>query len=114
MSAAPVIGASAAVSGLMGAAARFVFSPGGLAFTGPDQRPRAPLAPLFRVLANPLVLTFIGVWLLMNLAFGLGAVQVGLSDAPVAWIAHVGGFAFGLLALPAFDTAPPAGAPVRA
>ena len=107
LSAAPVIGASAAVSGLMGAAARFAFSRGGLAVVGPNQLPSVPLAPLFSVLADPRVLTFIVVWLLTNLVFGLAAVDIGLSDAPVAWIAHIGGFVFGLLALPFFDRTPP-------
>jgi membrane associated rhomboid family serine protease len=110
MSAAPVIGASAAVSGLMGAAARFVFSRGGLAFAGPNQ---LPLAPLFSSLADPRVLTFIAVWLLTNLVFGVAAVDIGLSDAPVAWIAHIGGFVFGLLALPLFDRTPLAESPLR-
>jgi membrane associated rhomboid family serine protease len=110
MSAAPVIGASAAVSGLMGGAARFVFSRGGLAMTAQDQ---TPLAPLFSVLADPRVLTFIVVWLLTNLVFGLAAVDIGLSDAPVAWIAHIGGFVFGLLALPLFERAPWAAGTLR-
>jgi membrane associated rhomboid family serine protease len=87
----------------MGGAARFAFSRGGLMLAGPNRLPVAPLAPLFSALSDRRVLTFIAVWLLTNLFFGLFAVQSGLSDAPVAWIAHIGGFAFGLLALPLFD-----------
>jgi len=38
-----------------------------------------------------------------NFLFGAGAQSFGLSEAPVAWIAHVGGFAAGLFLFPLFD-----------
>ena len=38
-----------------------------------------------------------------NFMFGAGAHTLGASDAPVAWVAHVGGFVAGLLAFPLFD-----------
>ncbi len=41
-----------------------------------------------------------------NLVFGAGAQTLGASDAPVAWIAHVGGFIAGLVAFPLFDRRP--------
>jgi membrane associated rhomboid family serine protease len=40
-----------------------------------------------------------------NFVFGAGAQALGASDAPVAWVAHVGGFVAGLLAFPLFDRA---------
>jgi membrane associated rhomboid family serine protease len=46
---------------------------------------------------------FLGVWLVGNFVFGAGAQIFGLSEAPVAWVAHVGGFAVGLFAFPFFD-----------
>ena len=59
---APVIGASAGISGAMAAAARFVFEPGGpldaLASRSGDRRPGAA-APLRGALRNPRVLTFL-------------------------------------------------------
>jgi membrane associated rhomboid family serine protease len=38
-----------------------------------------------------------------NFIFGAGAQTLGFSDAPVAWIAHLGGFFAGLVLFPLFD-----------
>jgi membrane associated rhomboid family serine protease len=46
---------------------------------------------------------FLVIWLVTNLIFGAGAQSLGFSDAPVAWIAHLGGFFSGLLLFPLFD-----------
>ena len=51
-------------------------------------------------------LGFIAIWMATNFVFGAGAQALGASEAPVAWIAHVGGFVAGLLAFPLFDRAP--------
>jgi membrane associated rhomboid family serine protease len=107
MEASPLIGASASVSALMGAAARFAFTPGALGVDRID-----PLPTLRELFRDPRSLFFVGLWLLTNLLFGLGAQDLGLSDAPVAWVAHFGGFAFGFLALPLMERALPT-APVR-
>ena len=53
-------------------------------------------------------LGFIAIWLATNVIFGAGAQTLGASDAPVAWIAHVGGFVAGLVAFPLFDRPPQA------
>jgi membrane associated rhomboid family serine protease len=106
----PLIGASAADSGLMAAAARFVFQPGaplgdprdfsGLAIEASDERPAPSLRELLR---ERRAVIFIVIWMVLNLVFGAGAQALGASQAPVAWIAHVGGFVVGLLAFPLFD-----------
>ena len=49
------------------------------------------------------VLMFLGVWFVGNFIFGAGSQIFGLSEGPVAWIAHIGGFALGLAAFPLFD-----------
>lgn len=100
---APVVGASAAISGLMGAAVRFMFQ--GLT-RSQDMRDVTPL-PLSAVFRDRRSLPFILVWFATNSLFGIGAGSLGLSDAPVAWQAHVGGFLAGLLLFRWFD-------PVRA
>ena len=70
----PMVGASAAISGTMGAATRFVFEHGGPldmwrpADADPDCVPAAPLRVALR---NPRVLIFLGVWFGLNLLFGL-------------------------------------------
>lgn len=105
----PLIGASAGDSGLMAAAARFVFEPGGPLGGGAGSRVALPSAdfvpapPLRRLFQERRVLMFLGVWLIGNFIFGAGAQTLGLSEAPVAWVAHVGGFALGLFAFPLFD-----------
>jgi membrane associated rhomboid family serine protease len=107
---APLAGASASDSGLMGAAARFVFEPG-----GPLDSPARSLASgqranfdvaapsLKTLLGESRVLIFLGVWLAGNFVLGAFAQSLGLSDLPVAWLAHLGGFAFGFFAFPLFD-----------
>lgn len=94
---APLIGASAAVSGMMGALLRFMFAPPG---TG-----RAAFS-LGELLADRRVLFFLGVWFATNFLFGVGSAPLGVADGTVAWQAHVGGFAAGLLLFPWFDRAP--------
>jgi membrane associated rhomboid family serine protease len=100
----PLIGASAAASGFMAGAARFMFQPG--AALGPESRfARAPprAARLIEVLTDRRALIFIAIWFATNVIFGAGAGPLGLSEAPVAWIAHIGGFVGGLALFPLFD-----------
>jgi membrane associated rhomboid family serine protease len=96
---APVVGASAAISGLMGAAVRFMFQ-GEQGFQDNSAAPPLRLAAVFR---DRRALSFIVVWFVTNSLFGAGAISFGLTDAPVAWQAHVGGFVAGLLLFPWFD-----------
>jgi membrane associated rhomboid family serine protease len=104
---APVIGASAAISGTMAGAMRFAFQRGGpLSFlrTGGDADFRVPAAPLSRVLYEPAVLVFLVVWFGINLLFGLISLPSGMGGGEVvAWQAHVGGFLAGLLLFSWFD-----------
>lgn len=108
----PIIGASAAVSGAMGAALRFVFQPGaplGLALAMRPDEPRAyrlPALPLRRAFRDSRVLTFMLFWFATNFIFGVAAQPLGLSDGAVAWEAHVGGFLAGLLLFSLFDPKP--------
>jgi membrane associated rhomboid family serine protease len=110
----PVVGASAAVSGVMAAAARFVFQPGApldesLGFadrTNEDLAYRLPALPLRRILSNRSALSFLLFWFLANLLFGAVPAPAGIENAAVAWQAHIGGFLVGLLAFRWFD--PPA------
>jgi membrane associated rhomboid family serine protease len=104
-----MIGASAAVSGAMGAAIRFVFTrngPLGL-FGRREDIYRVPAAPLTAALRDGRVLAFVLVWFGLTLVFGLGPFAMGGVQQAVAWEAHIGGFLVGLLAFAAFD-------PVRA
>lgn len=100
----PVVGASAAISGLMAASVRFLFS-GTLSQTMADFRHNpagAPLVPIVDALRDPRILVFLGVWIGLNLLFGLGAVDLGDGTA-IAWEAHFGGFFAGLFGFSLFD-----------
>jgi membrane associated rhomboid family serine protease len=101
----PMIGASAAISGAMAAAMRFVFVPGGPLRRRPGEEPNyhAPAISLRAALTDPRILIFLAVWLGVNLLFGLGAATLLGENQPVAWQAHVGGFFAGLLLFGLFD-----------
>ena len=100
---APLIGASGAVSGLMGAVTRFMFQPGAplgaSSFRGGRAAETIPAASLGGILTDRRALIFLGVWLVTNFVFGAFARPLGLSDMPVAWVAHLGGFAVGIVLL---------------
>jgi membrane associated rhomboid family serine protease len=84
----PVVGASGAVSGLMGAAARLL-----------ERRGR--LGPFF----SPTVVGMSAAWIVANLIIGLtGFAAPGSGGAPVAWDVHIIGFFLGLLLVGPWST----------
>jgi len=95
----PLVGASGAISGMMGAAARFGFrvdrSSGQTAFTG-------ALPPLAAVLRSRGVVTFLAAWMIINLATGLYGLGFGVAGQ-IAWEAHIGGLVAGFFGLRWFD-----------
>ena len=95
---APLIGASGAISGMMGAAARFGFrterTARGALFSGP------PLS-VPDSLRSRGVLVFLVIWMAVNALTGLAGAVPGLSGQ-IAWEAHVGGFLAGFLGLGLF------------
>jgi membrane associated rhomboid family serine protease len=106
---APMIGASAAISGTMAGAMRFAFQRGGpLSFwrTGEDADYRIPALPLNVALREPAVLGFLAVWFGINFLFGLWSLPIGGENQVVAWQAHIGGFLAGLLLFSWFDPKP--------
>ncbi len=106
---APMIGASASVSGTMAAAIRFAFVRGSfLSFNrgDADEAAKVPALSLLRALRNPRVLAFLLVWFGVNLIFGIGSIAIGAEGASVAWQAHIGGFFAGLVLFSLFDPVP--------
>ncbi|GAB4354313.1 MAG: rhomboid family intramembrane serine protease [Oricola sp.] len=95
----PVIGASGAVSGFMGAAARF-------GLRANRRHPRrgfdGPLLSVRDSLRARGVVPFLLVWIAINAAIGLDifGIQQGQS---IAWEAHIGGLAAGFFLIPLFD-----------
>jgi membrane associated rhomboid family serine protease len=93
-----VVGASGAISGLMGAAIRIFY--GRILFRQVTPEGAVPaLAPLF---SRP-ILGFTAIWLVAN--FAAGVTGLGLTDdtQSVAWVAHLGGYLAGILAISVFD-----------
>jgi membrane associated rhomboid family serine protease len=107
---APLIGASGSDSGLMGAVARFMFQPGAplsaSGFMGREAGETVPAASLGGILADRRARIFLVVWFVTNFVFGAFARSFGLSDMPVAWVAHIGGFIAGIVLFPLFDRPP--------
>lgn len=113
--AAPVVGASGAIAGLMGAVMRFLFSAidrrqGPLLSKDPAAIPRMDLPTALR---DRRVVTATGVFIGLNMlimlglnAFGTAGSEPGAEAARIAWEAHVGGYLFGLLTFGLFDCAP--------
>lgn len=95
----PLVGASGAISGMMGAAARFGFridrSGGKPAFSG------APL-PVLVCLRSRAVVTFLAIWMIINLITGFVSFAPGIDDQ-IAWEAHIGGFLAGFFGIGLFD-----------
>jgi membrane associated rhomboid family serine protease len=100
---APMVGASGAISGLMGATMRFMFTAiDGDGLAALRENPRVvPLMPLAAALADRRVVLVTAVFLLANVLAVLGIGSVGLSG--IAWEAHIGGYFAGLLFFGFFD-----------
>lgn len=102
----PMIGASAAVSGMMAAASWFMFAPAAWHPAGrmaqAHERPREALSDMVR---NRQVLIFLGVWFAANYIFA-SVYPLGVTDASIAWEAHIGGFLVGLAMFPLLDPLP--------
>jgi membrane associated rhomboid family serine protease len=90
----PVIGASGAISGLMGAGIRMLR---GRAWIEGEPLPR--LAPLF---SGPVVV-FTLFWLGANILAGYTGIGMDTQIRLVAWQAHIGGYFAGLLLAGPFD-----------
>ena len=100
---APMVGASGAIAGLMGATMRFLFPAidgHGLAALREDPR-SVPLMPLGAALRDRRVVLVTLVFLLANILAVLGIGSLGFSG--IAWEAHIGGYFAGLLFFGFFD-----------
>lgn len=75
-----LVGASGAIAGLMGAASRMV---------PPHHGPLARFT-------SPSVLAMAGAWLAVNLLFAVTGLGMANAGAPLAWQAHLAGYAAGL------------------
>ncbi len=86
-----LVGASGAISGMVGGAARVSIWP-------PHHAGSA--LPFWR---RSTIITFVFVWLLLNVVFGIFPIMMPDGYAGIAWEAHLGGFIAGFLLIGAFD-----------
>ncbi|MBO0765767.1 MAG: rhomboid family intramembrane serine protease [Hyphomicrobiaceae bacterium] len=104
---APMVGASGAISGLMGATLRFLFVPlldhDAEALAG-TRRPH--LSSLSASFTDRRILIAIATWTLINVLVALAAPTL-FEGRNIAWEAHLGGFFTGLLTFGLFDPPPP-------
>ncbi len=98
-SVAPMIGASGAVAGMMGAAARSGFR---LRADAESDDQALMLPPIKRVLRSRTVLMFLGLYILINVGIGVFGATDGSPVANIAWQAHIGGLVAGFVLLPLF------------
>lgn len=98
----PLIGASGAVSGFMGAAARFGFRTDRRV---PRRGFRGRRLTVAQTLAVPSILGFLGVWMAVNYVAGAGFLGIG-GDASIAWEAHIGGLLAGFFLIDLVDRDP--------
>ncbi|MEM1200762.1 MAG: rhomboid family intramembrane serine protease [Pseudomonadota bacterium] len=100
---APLIGASGAISGQMAGTVRLMFARRMSVFEahrqGADQIRALSLAEVF---TNPRALTFLAIWVGVTVLAGAGGVMAP-AGASIAWEAHLGGFAAGILIFGLFD-----------
>jgi len=108
----PVIGASGAVSGMMGGVMRFMFSAiDHHQFSALREAPRSvPLMSLRQSLTDKRIIAVTVIWLLLNglAVMGIPGVDTG---GGIAWEAHLGGYAAGFFFFGFFDKQEPTGKP---
>jgi membrane associated rhomboid family serine protease len=83
--AAPVVGASGAISGLLGAASRLIEG-------------RGQIGPI----TGSTVIGMAVAWVIVNVALGVSGLTPGAAGMPVAWQAHLAGYAAGLVLIGPF------------
>ncbi|WP_254472645.1 rhomboid family intramembrane serine protease [Bartonella sp. B1098] len=100
-----LVGASGAVSGMMGAIARYGFPSGCLGVNAQNEKPLGTLLSIKKALCSKGVLIYIGVWLAADVIIGISFVLFKENGISIAWEAHIGGFLTGFLLGGFFDIA---------
>ncbi|AGF74399.1 putative membrane protein, rhomboid family [Bartonella australis AUST/NH1] len=100
----PLVGASGAISGMMGAVARYDFSHGYFSFDKQSGGGVGSLQPIRKALCSRTVPVYISAWLIVNFITATLPPLFGEEGALIAWEAHVGGFISGFLLIGFFDT----------
>lgn len=95
----PLVGASGAISGMMGASARYGFR---RVNAGRRAEFAGPVLPVGLTLTLKPVITFVGVWFVINIITGIYTTG-GADLSGIAWEAHIGGFIAGFFGISLLD-----------
>ena len=87
----PMVGASGAIAGVLGA---YVFM-----FPTAKVLTLLPIFFFFQLIELPAFL-FLGIWFIMQILSGMFALGIGADAGGVAWWAHIGGFVAGIVLFP--------------
>lgn len=98
-----LVGASGAVSGMMGAVVRYGFSLRLLGASVQNEKFLGPLLPLKKALCSRETLMYISVWLSIDVIIGISSFLFEGDAVSIAWEAHIGGFISGFLLISFFD-----------
>lgn len=100
----PMVGASGAISGMMGAAARYGFRQ---VKTFDDNRRSefaGPILSISQSLTSKNVLVFIGTWIAIDIFTGIASPAIDGEGSSIAWVAHIGGMVAGFFLIGLFDS----------
>jgi len=99
-----LVGASGAISGLMGAAARYDFQHVPEKYPSNRSGFSGSVLPMRVALQSRTVLVFVGGWFFLNLLTGIMSYPAGEEEGnAIAWEAHIGGLLAGFLTIGFFD-----------
>ncbi|VEJ45225.1 rhomboid family intramembrane serine protease [Bartonella vinsonii] len=98
-----LVGASGAVSGMMGAIVRYGFPLGYWGKNTDNERLLSSLLSLKQALSSKGVLVYVSIWLGIDFIIGISSFLLEGDAVSIAWEAHIGGFFAGFLLIGFFD-----------
>ncbi|WP_332066159.1 rhomboid family intramembrane serine protease [Bartonella sp. CB189] len=98
-----LIGASGAISGMIGAAARYGFSFGHFGVISQNKECFGSLWTIKKALCSRDVLSYISIWLIVNFIMGVSPSVFEADNISIAWEAHIGGLVSGFFGAGLFD-----------
>lgn len=100
----PLVGASGAISGMMGAAARYGFRQVDTFGQNGRSEFAGPILSISQSLTSKNVLVFIGTWIAIDIFTGIASPAIDGEGSSIAWVAHIGGMVAGFFLIGLFDS----------